>query len=307
MNRFFHGEKRRGPYFEGWYLKCQTAAGTSLALIPALHIDASGQKSASLQVITGRSAWQMDFPSEVFRASGDAFFVVLGKNVFSAEGMSLDVAAPQLTLRGELRFGPFTPLRSDIMGPFRLFAGMECAHGVVSMAHTLSGQVVLNGETLDFDGGVGYIETDRGRSFPSAYLWAQCLWMQPQPVSLMLAIATIPLPVGRFTGCICAVCHDGQEYRLATYLGASPVRWSGEGAVLRQGTRRLQIDVSGAQGLPLRAPVQGQMARTIRESLCARMRCRFWIRNRLIFDHTDGLASFEFSAAPSGKKKEEEA
>lgn len=307
MNRFFHGDRRRGPYFEGWYLKCQAKAGESLALIPALHIDASGRKSASLQVITGRHAWHLDFPSEVFRASRDEFFVVLGKSVFSSEGMTLDVDAPGLTLRGELRFGPFAPLGSDIMGPFRLFAGMECAHGVISMAHALRGQVVLNGETLDFDGGTGYIETDRRRSFPSAYLWAQCLWDEPQPVSLMLAIATIPLPVGRFTGCICAVCHKGREHRLATYRGASPVCWSGGGAVLRQGRLRLELDVPQVQGLPLRAPVQGRMTRTIHESLCAEVRCRFWVQDHLIFDHADKRASFEFSSPSPAKEREEDA
>ncbi|MGN0773161.1 MAG: tocopherol cyclase family protein [Candidatus Ventricola sp.] len=297
MNRTDHGERRRGPYFEGWYLKCQTKAGESLALIPALHIDASGGRSASLQVVTGRRAWQLDVPCESFFASADAFFVRLGSSVFSSEGMALDVDANGLSLHGRLAFGPFTPLASDIMGPFRLFAGMECAHGVVSMAHSLSGQLLLNGKTFDFDSGAGYIETDRGRSFPSAYLWTQCLWMQPQPVSLMCAVAAIPLPIGRFTGCICAICCDGHECRLATYRGASAERWSREGAVIRQGKLRLEIDVLSAQGLPLRAPVQGRMTRTIRESLCARVRYRFFIRDHLLFDHTDDRASFEFSCS----------
>lgn len=152
-------------------------------------------------------------------------------------GQSLALIPAQ---HGALNFGPFTPLHSDIMGPFRLFAGMECAHGVVSMMHTLSGQAVLNGERIDFDG--------------------------------------------------------GREYRLATYRGASPERWSGEGAAVRQGRFRLEADVLSAQGLPLRAPVQGQMTRSIRESLRAAVRYRFRVRDRLLFDHTDDSASFEFSA-----------
>ena len=54
--------------------------------------------------------------------------------------------------------------------------GMECSHGVISMTHALEGALSINGRTLDFTGGTGYIETDRGRSFPHAYLWAQCAW-----------------------------------------------------------------------------------------------------------------------------------
>ena len=55
------------------------------------------------------------------------------------------------------------------MGPFRFIAGMECSHGVISMMHSLEGTIEINGEIVDFSGGTGYIETDRGRSFPSAY------------------------------------------------------------------------------------------------------------------------------------------
>ena len=117
---------------------------------------------------------------------------------------------------------------------------MQCAHGVVSMRHSLSGALELNGETLDFSDGTGYIETDRGRSFPTKYLWTQCAWDGAENSSLMLAVATIPLPVGGFTGCICSVFHGGREYRLATYRGARIEAWSSSAAVIRQGKYRLE-------------------------------------------------------------------
>lgn len=47
----FYGARKQGPYFEGWYLKHQTEEGAALALIPALHIDPAGRRSASLQVV----------------------------------------------------------------------------------------------------------------------------------------------------------------------------------------------------------------------------------------------------------------
>ena len=84
--------------------------------------------------------------------------------------MCLQIERDELSLHGTVRCGPFTPLRSDIMGPFRFLPTMECAHGILSMAHPLEDSVTLNGKTLDFSGGVGYIETDRGRSFPDCYL-----------------------------------------------------------------------------------------------------------------------------------------
>ena len=46
MKQYYHGRTEKEPYFEGWYMKYQTRDGRALALIPALHIDASGQRSA---------------------------------------------------------------------------------------------------------------------------------------------------------------------------------------------------------------------------------------------------------------------
>lgn len=295
MKKYYHGAGKRGPYFEGWYLKHQTKTGQSLALIPALHIDRAGRRSASLQVITDRQAWWLDYPDTAFRASAGAFQVQVGPSVFTGWEMWLDVEQRGLSLHGALRYGPLAPLRRDIMGPFRLLPAMECVHGVLSMGHTLAGEVLLNGERMDFHRGTGYIETDRGRSFPKAYLWTQCAWSGRQPGRLMLSVATIPLGPGTFTGCICAVQYRGREYRLATYLGARVEGWSSTGAVIRQGRYRLSVALLEGRSLPLRAPVQGSMGRVIRESLCARLRYRLWSGEDLLLDHTDPWGSFEFA------------
>lgn len=293
--KYFHGENKAGPYFEGWYLKHQSKDGRALALIPALHIDSGGRSSASLQVISGSRSWWLEYPLRQLHASRDRFSVRLGASRFNRQGMVVDICQDGLSLKGTLAYGPFTPLTSDIMGPFRLLAGMQCSHGVISMGHSLTGQLTLNGEVIDFTGGRGYIETDRGRSFPEAYLWTQCAWEGTASASLMLAAATVPLPVGSFTGCICAVLYNGEEYRLATYRGAKIERWSPAMIAVRQGSYRLIAKLQKASSQPLQAPVDGSMRRTIRESLCAEVRYCFWKGQELLFRHTDRCASFEYS------------
>ena len=111
----------------------------------------------------------------------------------------------------------------------------------------------------------------------------------------MLAAAAIPLPAGGFTGCICAVLYHGKEYRLATYRGAKIEKWTPSGAVIRQGKYRLEVELLKAHKLPLRAPEEGSMARTIHESLCAEVRYHFRHGKDLLFQHTDRCASFEYS------------
>lgn len=293
--KYFHSDGRRRPYFEGWYLKHQSPDGALFAAIPSLHIDAAGQKRASLQIVTEEGAWSFPYPGEALQACTDFFQIWLGGNLFNAKGMWLDLSAEGLVVHGEVRYGPFTPLRRDIMGPFRLIPGMQCSHGVVSMGHRLEGGFTVNGRAIDFTGGSGYIESDRGRSFPNRYLWSQCLWKEARSNSVLLSIADIPFPGGSFTGCICAVLYGGREYRLATYSAVKVERWDTGGAVISQGPYRLAVELVKAHPLPLRAPRDGSMARTIHESLCATVRYRFWVDGSLLFDRLDQRASFEYA------------
>ena len=292
---FFRGTNRKDPYFEGWYFKHQNPQGQTLALIPAFHIDREGRRTASLQIISRDQAWWLEYPEAQLQVSRQPFQAQVGLSSFGSQGIDLHIQQDGFSLNGALRYGSFTTLRSDIMGPFRFFAGMQCSHGVISMGHSLSGTLELNSDCLDFSNGIGYIETDRGRSFPSRYLWTQCVWDRPERGSLMLAIATIPLPVGGFTGCICSVLYRGREYRLATYRGAKIEKWSPSGAVIRQGKYRLEVELLNEQRQALRAPVEGRMERTIHESLCAEVRYRFWHGDNLSLQHTDSNASFEYS------------
>lgn len=169
--KFFHAAGKAGPYFEGWYFRHLSPGGEALAVIPAFHTGADGRAAASIQVIAREGTWSADFSGTALQVSEGLFQVWLDGNLFNRKGIWLDIHAPGLRLSGELRYGPFTPLKSDIMGPFRFVPHMECSHGVISMGHQIEGSLMLNGKSLDFTGGTGYIETDRGRSFPDAYLW----------------------------------------------------------------------------------------------------------------------------------------
>ena len=293
MQKYYHGLGRKGPYFEGWYVRLQTKDGRALALIPAYHRDQEGQGSTSLQVITGDGTWCVDYPESVFRAKPERFFVRLGRNLFTDHGVSLSVETEGLTLAGNLQFGPLSPLHSDIMGPFRFLGEMECTHGVLSMCHSVTGTLCWNGCTVDFSGGLGYLETDRGRSFPQEYLWSQCAWLDGGQNGVMLAVAQIPLGKLNFTGCISAVQYQGRQYTLTTYQGAKILRWSAQGAILQQGDFRLEATLLQDHGHSLQAPDDGKMTRTVRESVDAMVQYRFWEGQSLIFCREALCAGFE--------------
>lgn len=45
---------------------------------------------------------------------------------------------------------------------------------------------------------------------------------------------------------------------------------------------------------PLRAPTDGDMNRTMHESICAKVWYRFWNGEKLLLDHIDNHAGFEY-------------
>ena len=276
-------------YFFGHYFKCQSDDGTA-AFIPAIHKKGKAA-SASLQIITDDGAWNVPFSVCEYKKLGGAFPVALGKNEFRREGISLSVDTDEVKANGEITFGDISPIGGDIMGPFRFVPFLECRHSVVSMAHSLSGSVTVNGKTFDFTGGKGYIEGDRGRSFPEVYLWTHAFFPGG---SLMLSVAKIPLGFMNFTGIIGVVMKDGREYRVATYRGAKAEKTEGGGVVIRQGEYTLTARLIEKRSFPLRAPQNGAMTRTIREGASCRAHYTFTHGGETILDFECDNASFEY-------------
>lgn len=288
---FFHGENRRHTYFEGWYLKHQ-ARGRTLALIPGFGIDAAGNRQAFLQIITDEASHWLPFDFAVFQARRRPFGVRLGDNLFTERGISLHIDTPEVQLHGRLQYGTLTPLGSDIMGPFRFAPRMECRHGVLSMHHGLQGRLSFQGKTLDFDGGIGYMEMDWGTSFPSDYLWTQCV-MPEEDCAVMASVARILYLGLRFQGCIAAVLYRGREIRLATYHGVKIRQYSENGLVLQQKPFCLKVEAADRTAHPLKAPARGGMSRLVRESASCPARYRLYEGERVLFDITSPCASFE--------------
>ena len=85
---------------------------------------------------------------------------------FTEHGISLNYQNSNLKVEGILHFQPLSPIRYDIMGPFALIPFMQCRHSVYSMTHKINGQLMVNNRKYVFYNDIGYIEGDRGYSFP---------------------------------------------------------------------------------------------------------------------------------------------
>jgi tocopherol cyclase len=283
----YHGHGKRRNFFEGWYFKFVDAAEQHVqAVIPGVFLGQTPDTShAFVQVLDGLSGQSTyhRYRLDQFHASQKEFDVHVGPNHFRADCLSLDIADPDWTLRGELSFDgicpwPVTFTSPGIMGPYAFVPFMECYHGVVSLDHAVRGRLELNGEPVDFSGGRGYLEKDWGQAFPQAWIWSQSNHFERAGTCLSVSVATIPWLGSSFRGFIIGLWHDRQLYRFATYTGAKikSLRLTDTRVKLRVADKRHQLDIeaSRSEGGLLHAPYRTEMLQRITESLTATIEVR---------------------------------
>lgn len=267
-------------YFEGWYFKHVDATQRkTIAVIPGVSYSADVATShAFVQIVPSRGeAHYFPFPIEQFSADGDSpFSIRIGANTFSREGIVLDLHDAARHVTGEIHYEPWWPwpvttFSPGIMGWYRFVPRMETYHGVLSMDHGLAGSLSVDGESVDFGGGRGYIEKDWGRSFPSSWIWAQSNSFTQPGVSVSVSVAKVPWMTSSFVGHIAGLLLDGELHRFATYTGArlTAIETGANEAHVTLADKHEELDIRlhGCEAHILKAPVLGAMESRAAESL----------------------------------------
>lgn len=305
----FQGKGKTHSYFEGWYFK-MAIEGEVIALIPGVALGAKTEENHSfIQVISSRAgkSWYVRFPYEAFKADEKKLDITIGANHFTLDGISVDLAWEELSLKAEIHHlgttaYPVSLAKPGIMGWYAFVPFMECFHAVVSTHHALEGDVLLNGRGTTYSGGVGYIEKDWGSSFPSAWIWMQSNLFPSDGVCCMLSVANIPFLGNTFTGFLGFLQLPGKLIRFGTYTNAKILTLEQDGThariVIRQKGYLLEFAASLGPASYLTAPRQGNMDRIIQESVMGTIVVTLKDRKgELLFQETGTLAGIELSEA----------
>lgn len=309
---FFLGANQSGTYFEGWYFKCISKDRKhAVALIPGMAVTPEGISHGFVQVINAANGktYYFDFPYSDFSASTDRFEVDIRGNHFSSSGLKVDLTQSGVgEVKGNLTFSacreyPTSRFHPGIMGPFSFIPNMECNHVIIHLSHRITGSLALDGESLDFNDGAGYIEKDYGRSFPKEYVWIQASHFDQGNASFVFSHARIPFMGKWFPGFFCYFTDFSKtRIRFATYNFSKLLHWEidkdagvchgrlkGPGGILE-----FTAEMSG--GGKLRAPVDGQMNREIIESISACVELRLIDRAGVVrYLGSSGEAGMEIS------------
>lgn len=288
--KYYRGSKKKKNYFEGWYFK-QSSTDYSIAFIPSIIFDNKKKPRALIQVITDSFSECFYFDYLDFYALKNKLFVKIKNNVFSEQGIQLNLENDKYTIKAELSFDKFTTIK-PIMGFFSNLPFLQCYHDIISMNHLVNGVVTINGNKYNFNKSYGYIEKDAGRDFPNQYLWIQTNSFD-KDVSFSMSIASIPFYGYNFTGFITSLIYEQKEYRFATYNNSKIKTFKKNHIVLENKNYLLEISYYPSKSYPLYAPIKGTMCRIIEESLDGNLTLKLYSKGLLVFMATSKQAGIE--------------
>ena len=278
----FQGNMKKDRYFEGWYFKqvCEKHQQT-ISFIPGVSL-IKGDEHAFVQVIIAPKIETHYFRFDIkeFSTQDEPFSVRIANNIFKEDGISIDLHNENLTVVGTLNYGELKKIGSSlysptIMGPFTYIPNMECNHGVISMDHSVNGQLAINDQTWLFENDRGYIEKDWGTSFPKRYLWVQANHFDDPSICFMASVAKIPFLGFSFNGVIANLIINDKEHRFATYNGYRDKNIEkiegGFSFELKKGDDLCKVIVQFDDSGELKAPQYGAMSGVIKEGLGAKI------------------------------------
>ncbi|TVR23333.1 MAG: hypothetical protein EA396_03630 [Anaerolineaceae bacterium] len=302
----YHGHNKDRPYFEGWYYKLISADEQSrYAVIPGIFKGEGGDDHAFIQVLDGMNghATYHQYPADAFYAHEESFDVRVGDSRFWRDGLSLNIDDEQARIHGELKFiggegWPVSWLSPGVMGWYAWLPFMECYHGVVSFDHRIEGELRVDGTTIDFSGGRGYMEKDWGQNFPSAYVWAQSNHFDVPLTSLFASAALIP-SLGRvWRGFLMGFYFQGRLYPFATHTGAEveTLKLTDDHVYLTIADRSHRVELAAVRqsGGLLKAPIRTEMHKRVDETMRSDLDVRLSTRSgQTIFEGRGRNAALE--------------
>ena len=271
----YHGWGKKNKFFEGWYYKIVSKdQDYAFALIPGIAMDENGLKQAFIQILDGKKLKSnyIKFSFDEFKPNPIVHDIKIGNNRFKLNSIELNLP----DIKGKLIFRDIVPWSKSffspgIMGPFSFLPFMECYHGILSMNHSIYGELTINKKKINFDSGRGYIEKDWGHSFPLGYVWMQSNHFSKSKISFKLSVAKIPMKGFSFIGFIAGVWVNSELIEFTTYNFSNLKKCSisKKEVLIEMDNNKYKLIAKAirSKSTKLAAPIQGFMDSRIEESM----------------------------------------
>ncbi len=301
----FQGNLKKINYFEGWYFKHVSGDLDQVwSFIPGISLNGTNSH-AFIQVINGITGDTdyITFPLEQFSFNKDSLDIVIGKSRFTSNFVSLDIDSENFKIKGKISYSkiikyPSSLFSPGIMGWYSFVPFMECKHGLVSVNHSLTGDLEINKLQVSFTGGKGYIEKDWGTSFPEAWIWIQSNNFSDAHTSFTFSVAKIPWLGKFFMGFIVFLYYKGEFILFSTYNKSSlaDVLHDNDSVSLTLKNKSYLLKVKAVRKTfgELKAPASGNMSRRIKESVDSEVTLSLYdLNNNMLYSDTGKRAGLE--------------
>ena len=290
----FQGNLREKNYFEGWYNKIVSGDENSIfSFIPTIAINKkSGDSHCAIQFFDGTAgkAEYFKYRIEDFEnLSTLRYKIRIGKSIFSENGMNLNISRNNYRIHGFLKYTYLVPwekkiFQPGVMGILSYFPFLETYHGIVSMNHTVNGNLRINDTNIVFNNGKGYIEKDWGRSFPSSWIWMHSNHFLNPNLSFTFSIAKIPFLNLKVNGFLCIIWNQNRFYKFTTYTGAKIIKLEITSTkvkfIIHDKQHILIVKAVKGPSVDLKAPRLGIMESHCIESMTSTIEIKLLKRNR---------------------------
>lgn len=274
-NEEFAMHRGKEDSFEGWYVRVHDTSCSFAVIFGISHTkDDPHAFIQTLDTITKQTQY-VRYTLKQVRICPYPFQLCIADSTLDASGMRLALMNCPIEMVGCMKFSQLQKLPRSIysptiMGPLSYRKELECVHTICSMHHHVSGDLQIQNRRFSLHGD-GYMEKDRGTSFPKHYIWLQSNVCQEEQASFFLALANVPIRSISFQGIISCLQLSNKLYRFASYYGAiTKVVKRSEHAymiIVYQGWDRLYIKVRQGKRYELKAPKNGRMGPKVFEGL----------------------------------------
>lgn len=303
MEISYHKKKHGSNYFEGWYIKITMEEEKNAIAFIVGTSQTKKEEHAFIQIIDNirKKTEVLDYPITSFSVENKPFKVTLPGFRFSETELYFE--HPEMVI--DITFSNIRNFKSSlyaptIMGPFSYLPYMQCRHSVCSIYHEIYGRVQIKNFIKEGKIGIGYIEKDRGVSFPKKYIWFQSE-SQKDKHCCMFAIADVPVYKYAFEGILGFISTPDLQLVIGSYYGAKCTgikKWKAKQHTiykieLIQRKIRVHIEIIQANKYPLQSPIEGSMIGKVYESLDSYAWIRVYKDKMLLFEGKDSCCGFE--------------
>lgn len=290
---FFYGNLKKTDYFERWHIYLIDASKQYILSIIVGVLLQGKEKYAFIQISSDIPNMNhiIKYPMESFSYTNDS--VVIENNILSRDFIQLDLNEEHFHLKGKINFSQGKQLETKfwspgLMGPFKLLPFLKSYHEVLSLTHTIMGEINFNNKEINFNEGKGALDKDWGKSFPNVWIWMQCNHFQNHDAAIMVGVARMPVYFNYYTAFAMPFYFNDKVETYANYTGAHIAklyRYKGYiHLIITEKSKVIDLKIFGKEDIPLVASPMGNLIRDVYEYTGAKVEIKVTQGGRVVFE-----------------------